>query len=64
MSYIYFFIGSIFLRCLSDRPSYLDEPPSISEGWGGRITDYRISVSHHFICNETSFHCDVRTLVY
>jgi hypothetical protein len=37
--------GSIFLRCLPEGRSYLDDPPSISEGWGGRITDYRISVN-------------------
>ncbi len=38
-------IGAIFLHCIPGSRPYLDEPPSISEGWGGRITDYRISVS-------------------
>ena len=37
--------GAIFLHCIPPSRSYLDDPPSISEGWGGRITDYRISVS-------------------
>lgn len=35
--------GGIFLHCLPGGRTYLDDPPSISEGWGGRITDYRIS---------------------
>lgn len=37
--------GAIFLHCLPGGRSHLDESPSISEGWGGRITDYRISVT-------------------
>lgn len=37
--------GSIFLHSIPTCRPYLDDPPSISEGWGGRITDYRISVS-------------------
>ncbi|XP_011402687.2 PREDICTED: protein asunder homolog isoform X2 [Amphimedon queenslandica] len=35
--------GGIFLHCIPGGRSCLDEPPSISEGWGGRVTDYRIS---------------------
>ena len=35
----------MFLHCLPGGKSYIDDPPSISEGWGGRVTDYRISVS-------------------
>lgn len=46
--YIFFVYnpGAIFLHCIPTCRPYLDDPPSISEGWGGRITDYRISVSH------------------
>ena len=36
--------GTIFLHCIPGTRSHIDEPPSISEGRGGRITDYRISV--------------------
>lgn len=35
--------GTIFLHCIPGTRSHIDEPPSISEGRGGRITDYRIS---------------------
>ncbi|XP_064385114.1 integrator complex subunit 13-like, partial [Halichondria panicea] len=35
--------GVIFLHCIPSTRPHLDDPPSISEGWGGRITDYRIS---------------------
>jgi len=34
--------GEIFIHSLSSGKSPLDEPPSISEGPGGRVTDYRI----------------------
>lgn len=37
--------GSIYLHCIPSTRSHMEDPPSISEGWGGRITDYRISVS-------------------
>ncbi len=37
--------GVIFLHCIPSTRPHLDDPPSISEGWGGRITDYRISAS-------------------
>ena len=37
--------GGVFIHCIPGGRSYLDDPPSISEGWGGRITDYRIAVS-------------------
>ena len=43
--YVYI-TGGIFLHCIPGGRSCLDEPPSISEGWGGRVTDYRISVSY------------------
>ncbi|XP_033114593.1 integrator complex subunit 13-like [Anneissia japonica] len=35
--------GEIFIHCLSTSRSYLEDPPSISEGCGGRVTDYRIT---------------------
>lgn len=45
-------VGAIFLHCLPSGRTYLDDPPSISEGWGGRITDYRISVWVQFYCGS------------
>ncbi|KAG2460125.1 integrator complex subunit 13 [Polypterus senegalus] len=35
--------GEIFLHVLSSTRSILEDPPSISEGCGGRVTDYRIT---------------------
>ncbi|XP_076009428.1 integrator complex subunit 13 [Genypterus blacodes] len=35
--------GEIFLHVLSSNRSTLEDPPSISEGCGGRVTDYRIT---------------------
>ncbi|XP_022105376.1 integrator complex subunit 13-like [Acanthaster planci] len=35
--------GEIFLHCLATARSPLEDPPSISEGCGGRVTDYRIN---------------------
>uniref|UniRef100_A0A8C5MU85 Integrator complex subunit 13 n=1 Tax=Leptobrachium leishanense TaxID=445787 RepID=A0A8C5MU85_9ANUR len=35
--------GEIFLHTLSSSRSILEDPPSISEGCGGRVTDYRIT---------------------
>jgi Cell cycle and development regulator len=37
--------GEIFIHTLSTTRSVLEDPPSISEGCGGRVTDYRITVS-------------------
>lgn len=37
--------GEIFLHVLNCTRSTLEDPPSISEGCGGRVTDYRITVS-------------------
>lgn len=34
--------GEIFIHTLSTTRSILEDPPSISEGPGGRVTDYRI----------------------
>ena len=36
--------GEIYLHTLMATRSSLEDPPSISEGCGGRVTDYRISV--------------------
>ena len=33
--------GEIFIHNLSTARSALEDPPSISEGPGGRVTDYR-----------------------
>lgn len=35
--------GEIFIHSLNTSRSVLEDPPSISEGFGGRITDYRIN---------------------
>ncbi|XP_051174023.1 integrator complex subunit 13 [Leptopilina boulardi] len=35
--------GEIFIHTLSTSRSVLEDPPSISEGCGGRVTDYRIT---------------------
>jgi hypothetical protein len=37
--------GEIFIHILPTSRSILEDPPSISEGCGGRVTDYRITVS-------------------
>ncbi len=43
--------GEIFLHVLNSNRSTLEDPPSISEGCGGRVTDYRITVrSAHTGC--------------
>lgn len=39
--------GEIFLHVLNSNRSTLEDPPSISEGCGGRVTDYRITVRSH-----------------
>jgi len=38
--------GEIFIHTLSTARSVLEDPPSISEGCGGRVTDYRITVMY------------------
>ena len=37
--------GEIFIHTIPTARSILEDPPSISEGCGGRVTDYRITVS-------------------
>ncbi|XP_023342106.1 integrator complex subunit 13 isoform X2 [Eurytemora carolleeae] len=45
--------GEIFIHTLSSNRSELEEPPSISEGPGGRVTDYRINDLADLIkCNQ------------
>ena len=39
------FLGDIFIHCLATYRTPMEDPPSISEGCGGRVTDYRINVS-------------------
>ena len=36
--------GEIFIHCIPTARSVIEDPPSISEGLGGRVTDYRIPV--------------------
>lgn len=38
--------GEIFIHTLVTARSVLEDPPSISEGCGGRVTDYRITVRY------------------
>lgn len=45
--------GEIFIHTLGTSRSVLEDPPSISEGPGGRVTDYRIPVSFNRV--ELSF---------
>ena len=47
-SILLFSAGVVFIHCIPTSRAYLDDPPSISEGWGGRITDYRIAVSTNY----------------
>jgi len=39
------FAGAIFLQSIPVNRSLHDDAPSISEGWGGKVSDYRIMVS-------------------
>ncbi len=39
--------GEIFIHALPSSRSLLEDPPSISEGAGGRVTDYRITVTFY-----------------
>lgn len=40
--------GELYIHTLATDRSPLEDPPSISEGHGGRVTDYRITVSSRF----------------
>ena len=42
--------GEIFIHILPTCRSILEDPPSISEGCGGRVTDYRITVRKNCFC--------------
>ena len=44
--------GEIFIHTIYTARSILEDPPSISEGLGGRVTDYRIPVSCKWIKYE------------
>jgi len=37
--------GTIFLQSIPSSRSLHEDSPSISEGWGGKVSDYRIAVS-------------------
>lgn len=39
-----FFAGDIYIHVLTSSRSSLEDPPSITEGVGGRVTDYRVNV--------------------
>lgn len=41
--------GEIFLHSIPSSRSILEDPPSISEGCGGRVTDYRITAFGEFM---------------
>lgn len=41
--------GQIYMHSLSIGRSLHEDPPSISEGAGGRVTDYRITVRFRLI---------------
>ncbi|CAH0563314.1 unnamed protein product [Brassicogethes aeneus] len=45
--------GEIFIHTLCTARSVLEDPPSISEGAGGRVTDYRITDFGHLIKQNT-----------
>ncbi|CAB3999527.1 baculoviral IAP repeat-containing 6-like [Paramuricea clavata] len=42
--------GDLYIHCLGNNRCPLEDPPSISEGCGGRVTDYRINVLASFVC--------------
>lgn len=46
--------GEIFIHAINTARSLLEDPPSISEGCGGRVTDYRINVSNQ---QDTPLQC-------
>jgi hypothetical protein len=50
--------GEIFVHTLSTARSVLEDPPSISEGCGGRVTDYRITVM--YFLNRQRLFCIIR----
>ncbi|XP_061769272.1 integrator complex subunit 13 isoform X1 [Nerophis ophidion] len=47
--------GEIFLHVLNSNRSTLEDPPSISEGCGGRVTDYRITDFGEFMKENRLF---------
>ena len=51
--------GEIFIHAINTARSLLEDPPSISEGCGGRVTDYRINVSDR---NGVSFADRINTV--
>lgn len=63
--------GEIFVHTLVTARSVLEDPPSISEGCGGRVTDYRITVTQYsakyrnfMLVRETSFFSMLQWIVF
>lgn len=50
--------NDIFLHALNTSKMPFDDPPSISEGVGGKVTDYRIAVCGDFCSRICGFPCD------
>ena len=48
------FLGAIFLQSVPVNRSLHDDAPSISEGWGGKVSDYRIMVSIQHVSSPLS----------
>lgn len=44
--------GELWMHAMETTRSVLEDPPSISEGSGGRVTDYRITVSSTSVSGE------------
>nr|XP_023015588.1 integrator complex subunit 13 [Leptinotarsa decemlineata] len=53
--------GEIFIHTLCTARSVLEDPPSISEGCGGRVTDYRIPDFGAFIKQNTLLPIKIKT---
>ncbi|XP_067129120.1 integrator complex subunit 13 [Centruroides vittatus] len=49
--------GEIFIHTLGTSRSILEDPPSISEGCGGRVTDYRINDFGEFMKENKLLPC-------
>lgn len=54
--------GEIFLHVLNSNRSILEDPPSISEGCGGRVTDYRITVSQVMISDISEVPFEIKIM--
>ena len=52
-SQLAFFQGDVYIHVLATGRNPVEDPPSISEGCGGRITDYRIEVGFVLFCRAS-----------